>query len=196
MLVRPMRMRDYIDLFTLVESTRAAGFDPTATYLHGGPEMLVGGKLKRYGRDDSDMGALFFAEDTPEGRAYAAGYAVTKDRGAVWKVRINLSPNDVYDHSNPSHRVRLTRAVGPEMWADMTQGASGQLDWTAVDDELMAEAGFAGALLQERPPGFMGANAVRSVAVFDASHVEIIEKMTREELNDALRGLHRPMAGL
>lgn len=186
-------MREFIDILT---ETPAAGFDPSATYLHGGPETLAGGKLKRYGRDDSDMGALFFAEDTPEGRAYAAGYAVTKERGTVWKVRINLTPNEVYDHGNPSHRVRLKRAVGREMWADMTQGASGQLDWTAVDDELMAEAGFAGALLQERPPGFLGTNSVRSVAVFDASRVEIIGKMTPEELKAAMRGLHGPTVGL
>jgi len=170
------------------------GFDPATLYLHGGPAHLEGKALKRYGRHRSDAGALFFCADTPTCRIYAAGYAAWTGDPAVWKVRIDLSTDLVFDFSRTDHRKRLERVVSAEEWRHLEAHgrAEGQLDWTDVDEDIMAQAGFRGSLLHERSTGYFGpsAEALISIAVFDAADVTIVGRLTDAEMDAAWRAGH------
>jgi len=164
-------------------------------YLHGGPAQLEGGRLRRYGRSRHDAGALFFAENTREGRLYAARYAFALQvPPAVWRVRIHLTTSQVFDFARGDHRYRLAHVMSPYAWQSISASAyeTGQLDWAYVDEEQMREADFLGALLLERSAGHLGRRAVYSVAVFDAANVEIVGR-----LDDAtMAGLARALAAI
>jgi len=170
-------------------------FHPEREYLHGGPALLEGGRLRRYGRSRHDAGALFFSENTHEGQLYAARYAFALPvPSAVWRVRIHLTASQVFDFAKKTHRDRLARTMSPYAWQSISAGAheTAQLDWAYVDEDQMLEAGFRGSLLLERSPGHLGARAVYSVAVWDADDVEIVGR-----LEDAtLAGLARALAAI
>lgn len=136
---------------TLVEATTGSFYDPTATWLHGGPLTLEGGALKRYGKSHSDMGALFFCKDIPVGRWYAATYA----KGRVWTVRLSATADTVLDITNPRHRIRLQRGLSRPEYDNIlhTRGTSGHMDWSVVDEETLEPLGFRGCVFQERPAG-------------------------------------------
>lgn len=159
-------------------------FDPQAVYLHGGPAKLDGGALKRYGRSNSDMGALFFIKESPDGWRYALGYAVTKaENSGVYRVRINLETSQVFDFSRSDHRRIAQTNLSPveyNYW--MNAARSGHLDWAILDGEILEEWGFRGAVLFERPQGFVGyAEDVLSIGVFDAKDVQIIDFVPKQE---------------
>lgn len=166
-------------------------FHPSHVYLHGGPALLEGGRLRRYGRGHSDAGALFFSEDTREGRLYAARHAFAVAPSAVWVVRIHLTTSQVFDFGKKDHRERLARVMSPFEWASISASAheTGQLDWAYVDEEQMRAAGFLGALLLERSAGHLGARAVYSVAVFDADVVEIVGQLDGATMHGLARAL-------
>ena len=165
---------------------RHVPFHPTHRYLHGGPAVLDGGHLMRHKRARADAGALFFSEDTREGRLYAANYALRAAMPAIWIVQIHLSVNLVFDFARKAHRVRLARTMSPHAWQTISSRAAamGQLDWPDVDEELLAEAGFLGALVHERAAGFLGERPVISVAVFDPAHVEIVGQFDRSAIDE------------
>lgn len=171
------------ELSRLDEAKAKPFFDPSATYLHGGPPVLVGGALKRYGKNGGDMGGLFFTKDSPEGRAYAVSYTFGKN-GVVYKVKINLAVDDVFDLQNLKHRRKLQAAVSPEEWSYLLDSQrGGQLDWAVVDEDQLGEAGFKGTILAERPPGVVSENFVYSVAVFDAAVVRITGQLSPDEVH-------------
>jgi hypothetical protein len=159
-------------------------FDPNAIYLHGGPAELEGGAFRRYMKNGSDMGGLFFIKESPVGYKYALGYAIMKFRdGAIWRVRLNVSQDKIFDFSDPQHRKLAKEKLDPQMfnyWVESSRGD--HLDWATIDDELLEEWGFKGAVLFERPKGFSGygEDAV-SVAVFDPSVVQIVDKIPKKE---------------
>jgi hypothetical protein len=164
-------------------------FDADAAFYHGGPTHLEGGRLKRYGKSDQDMGALFFCPDTPLGRQYAAQYAWHHPGGgAVWRVRLALEPATVFDWRVADHRARLQAAVSAQEFAGMAEAIRADaLDWTSIDDELFPEIGFHGVILAERPAfALVGRDGqdgfVRSVAVFDPDRVEIIDSLRPEDV--------------
>lgn len=158
-------------------------FDPFANYLHGGPSTLDGDALKRHGNKGHDMGGLFFVMDSPEGRKLATMYASSKygDDGAIYFVRINLSVDEVLDLTNEKHQKRLKSELSPQEYQyiiDSSRG--GQMDWSVVDDELLEDLGFKGAILAERPEG--ESQYVYSVAVFNASDVEVVGQKSVSEI--------------
>lgn len=166
------------------EILRESTFSPNEVYLHGGPKALTTGHFKRYGRDGMDSGALFFIKESPTGWRYAVGYAMTKPDGGVYRCRIKLTPDQVFDFANPQHRCLARTNLSPEefkSWNDASR--NGHLDWTSIDDELMGEWGFKGAVLFERPAGINGydEDAV-SVGVFDPADVEILGFTPKEEV--------------
>ena len=160
------------------------GYDPSATWLHGGPDRLEGGTLKRYMRHGSDMGALFFSPDTPTGRQYAMWHAAAAWPPAIYRVQVDLPADRVFDFGRAGHRARLAKVLsGEEQEAVFAQARrSGQLEWAHLDEDPLREAGFDGALLFERAAGVVSEDAVVSLAVFDPRHVRITGRFTREEL--------------
>jgi hypothetical protein len=179
------------ELAQLDEARAKPFFDPAATYLHGGPPVLDGGALKRYGKNGGDMGGLFFTKNSPEGRAYAVSYTFGKN-GVVYKVKIDLPVDAVFDLQNAKHRHKLQAAVSPEEWSYLVDSQrGGQLDWAVVDEDQLGEAGFKGAILAERPPGVVSENFVYSVAVFDAAVVRIIGQMSPEEVQAVAASIAR-----
>jgi hypothetical protein len=171
-----MKIRD------ITEST----YNPSEIYLHGGPgpNDLTGGALKRYGREHSDMGALFFTSNTPDGMRYALGYTLAKPNGGVYQCRIKIPPNKMFDFSKTAHRNIARQNLNPQEFNGWVESArANHLDWTSVDDELMEEWGFRGAIFFERPKGHNGFKTnVLSFAVFHAEDVEIIGFTPKEEL--------------
>lgn len=169
-----MRIRD------LYES-----FNPNKFYLHGGPAELRGGKFMRYGKDGSDSGALFFIEESDTGYKYALGYAITKFKdGGVWRVKINIPRDKVFDFTNPIHKNIAKKNLSEthyQSWVN-SSGKSGHLDWTALDDELLEEWGFEGIMLHERSAGFgqMTSHAI-SVGVFNPKYIEIVDFIPKKE---------------
>lgn len=161
-----------------------AGYNPQNIYLHGGPGQLRGGKLTRYGRDHSDMGALFFTPETPDGWRYALGYAITKPDGGVYRCRLKLTANQIFDFSKPAHRRLAQRHLAPEEFQSwLTSARKNYLDWTAVDDERMEEWGFRGAVFLEREAGHNAfATDVLSIGIFHAEDAEIIDFTPKQEL--------------
>lgn len=175
--------------------TEARHFDPGATYLHGGPQEIEGRKLKRYGKSGGDYGALFFCKDTPEGRWYTSTYAGSK--GRVWKVKVNMPVDAMFDITNARHRAKLQAGVSREEYANFiaTAGSSGHLDWSLVNDELFEELGFRGMVFQERPKGMETGlpkesgmavlkQPVLSIAVFSGDDVEITGHLSPVEMHD------------
>lgn len=161
-----------------------AFYEPSATWLHGGPVELREGKLLRYGKGSSDMGALFFVKDAPGQRQYAALY----DKGAIHTARVNLQPDEVFDLRNPSHRARVEPvvtddAVGTDFLRSALPAArDGVLDWSTIDGEVLREAGFRGAIVAERPAGTHGnTEAQISLAVFDPTVVETTGRLTETD---------------
>lgn len=145
-------LRDYLEL--IAEATAERSFyDPAAIWLHGGPAALDGAALKRYGKDHSDMGGLFFCKDNPVGRWYAATYAGA--HGRVWQARLGAPVDSICDLTNRAHRARLQAALSRQEYANIlaTRGASGHLDWAVVDEDLLEPLGFRGCVFQERPAG-------------------------------------------
>lgn len=67
-------------------------------YVHGGPLELDGGKLKRYGRNHQDYGALFFCKNDKEGLWYASTY--TNKTGKVYFCKIKTPKNQILDLTN------------------------------------------------------------------------------------------------
>lgn len=185
-------MRRFLQIVT--EAVLREGYyDPSAIYLHGGPKALEGDALKRYGKMGSDMGGLFFSKDTPNDRRYAVSYTFHhQDGGTVYKVRIKLSPDQVFDLTNRKHRQRLQAVLSPEEWNYILESArGGQMDWAVVDEDQLGEAGFKGVILAERPPNFAGnADYIYSVAVFDANVVEIVGQLSPDEIKMATAQLH------
>lgn len=184
-------MRNFINIvnISLLENTSDNIFDPNATYLHGGPKTLKDNKLKRYGNHNSDMGALFFVKDTINGRKYAVTYALrhlNNSNGTVYKVKINLPIDKIYNHQNIKHRNILKTTVGKQTWESYLNSSSdGQLDWTAVDDEVMNDAGFEGAIFRERLAD--NSEPIYSIGVFDEKYIEIIGQLTELEISNILK---------
>jgi hypothetical protein len=166
--------------FELLES-----FNPEKLYLHGGPSELKGGAFMRHGFKGQDMGALFFIEESKTGYKYALGYAISKYKDAgIWRVKINLSTNEVFDFTNRKHHEYAKENLNPaqfESWVK-SAGASGHLDWPQIDEELMEEWGFKAVLLHERSAGFnnFDKHAI-SIAIFDPKHIEIVDFIPKKE---------------
>lgn len=183
----------------LFEAGMSRFYDPGALWLHGGPSALEGDALKRYGKDHSDMGALFFSKDVPVGRWYAATYAGAR-AGRVWKVRLSAPVDTVLDITNPKHRQRLRKAISPQEFNNIidTRGNSGHMDWAVVDDEMLEPLGFRGCVFQERPAGMATGlppqsgmatlpEPVLSVGLFHASDVHVIGFVPENEVWNLFR---------
>lgn len=163
-------------------------FNPNAVYLHGGPANLDGNAFRRYMRNGSDSGGLFFIEESKVGYKYAAGYAATKN-GAIWRVKLNLNKSQVFDFSNRQHRTLAKRNLSPqefEYWVESS--TNNHIDWAVVDEEILEEWGFKAALLFERAKGFddFEHDAI-SVVVFDPSVVQIIDSISIQQYNSSIR---------
>lgn len=154
-------------------------------YLHGGPRNLEGGHFKRGGRKGHDMGALFFIEESDVGYKYALGYAISRgsDTG-IYRVKINLPDSKIFDFTNPKHKQIAKDNLSFQEYKswEETKGESGHLDWTQIDEEIITEWGFEGAIFHERTKGFFNyVNHAVSVGIFDPRHVEIIEFIPKKE---------------
>ena len=159
-------------------------YDPNKIYLHGGPNQLEGNAFKRYGKNGSDMGALFFIEESPTGYKYALGYAISKFRnGGIWRAKINLPKNKIFDFTNPQHKKIAEENLGKEHYKSWVKSSrNGHLCWTQIDDELFQEWGFEGAVLFERPSGFFNySEDAISIAVFEPQYIEIVDFIPKKE---------------
>lgn len=154
-------------------------------YLHGGPRNLEGGKFKRGGRKGHDMGALFFIEESDVGYKYALGYAISRgsDTG-IYRVKLNIPDSKIFDFTNKNHKKIAKDNLSSQEYDswEKTKGDSGQLDWTQIDEEILSDWGFLGALFHERSKGFYNyAQHAISVGVFDPKYVEIIDFIPKQE---------------
>lgn len=160
-------------------------YSPNKIYLHGGPKNLDGGHFKRGGRKGHDMGALFFIEESDVGYKYALGYAISRgsDTG-IYRVKINLPDNKIFDFTNNKHKQIAKENLSPQeykSWED-SKGESGHLDWTQIDEEVISEWGFEGALFHERSKGFFNySQHAISVGIFDPRYIEIIDFIPKKE---------------
>lgn len=173
-------------LYELIES-----FSPDKTYLHGGPAELIGGSFRRGGNRGHDMGGLFFIEENEVGYQYALGYAIMKHKNSgIWRVKINLPKNRILDWTNPKHKAVVKNHISPaeyQSWEE-SKGSSGHLDWAQVDEELMEEMGFLGAIFHERSQGVnnLTGDAV-SVGIWDPKYIEIIDFIPKEDIIEKYR---------
>lgn len=154
-------------------------------FLHGGPANLEGGRLKRGGRGGHDMGALFFVPESKDGYKYAMGYAIARSPKdwAIYRVRLNLPDNRIFNFTNPQHQELAKRRLNAEEYNSWKSsvGTSGHLDWTKVDDELLEDWGFDAALFHERAKNVLGTNNdIVSVGVFNPKHIQILETLPKE----------------
>lgn len=162
-------------------------FDNNKVYLHGGPSNLEGGHFKRHGRKGHDMGALFFIEESEAGYKYALGYAISRgsDTG-IYRVKITLPENKIFDFTNSRHREIAKQYLNDQefkMWND-TKGDSGHIDWAVIDEEMIEEMGFEGAIIHERNSGqvhWKNSSDIVSVAIFDPKYIKIIEFIPKKE---------------
>lgn len=171
----------YSELF---EGATPSFYDTSAVWLHGGPSVLKGGALTRFGKNGGDYGALFFCKDETVGRWYVASYAGTN--GRVWSAKLSAPVDTVCDITNVKHRAILRANLDPQEFEGYmsTRGSSGHLDWASIDTDRLEEIGFRGCVFQERPAG-METNLpastgmaklpypVISVGIFSASDVHI-----------------------
>lgn len=160
-------------------------YDPNSIYLHGGPPELEGGHFKRFMKSGKDSGALFFIKESYTGYKYALGYAILKFRnGGVWRVKINLSEDKVFDFSKKEHRQIAKENLNQEEYEHwLNSSKNGYLDWNVINEDILRKWGFEGAVLFERPQGFGGFDEdAISIAVFDPKHVEIIDFISKKEL--------------
>lgn len=163
----------------------AENYSPSEIYLHGGPEKLEGGNLKRGAKRGSDMGALFFVKESAAGYKYALGYAISRVRGpsGVYRVKINLSSADVFDFTNHNHRAIAGKLLSHrefQSWEN-SKGDSGHINWAAINEEIIKKIGFKGTIIHERDSGKIGSKSITSVAVFDPQDVEIIEFVPKQQ---------------
>ena len=174
-------------------------YDPSAIWLHGGPRELRTGKLTRYGKNNSDYGALFFCKDDVEGRWYTSTYAkkLLGVKGKIWKTKISCPENTIFDLTNPVHKLKLRNSIGKEHYNSIldSKSTSGHLDWSSVDDELFGELGFKGCIFQERPKGMETGwppssgfsvlkNNLLSIGIFDAADAHIVGEVDMEGLEN------------
>lgn len=171
-----MRLKDIF----IVESSISSKI-----FLHGGPASLDGGHFKRGGRGGHDMGALFFVPENEDGYKYAMGYAIARSPRdwAIYRVRLNLSENQIFDFTNSQHQEFAKRQLNKEEYSSWLNsvGTSGHLDWTKVDDEMLEDWGFDAALFHERARSVLSTSKdIVSVGVFNPKHVQIIEILPKE----------------
>jgi predicted nucleotidyltransferase len=171
------------------EIAATSDFDPNAVYLHGTRQVLRGRNLTRYGKNHSDMGALFFCKDSLVGRWYSGTYGDT-----IWLCRIKTPVDRIFSFSNPRHQKLLQKHLDPQEYQYIAASSrNGHLDWAVVDEDQFTQMGFRGVVFIERAAGMAtglpeqsGLAAlpedVLSVGIFDAADVEIIGSKTRVEL--------------
>jgi hypothetical protein len=130
------------------------------------------------------MGALFFIEESEGGYKYALGYAMSRgtDTG-IYKVKINLSPNDIFDFTRNDHKKIAKEFLNPQEYQswENSKGSSGHIDWTSIDEEIIQEMGFRGVMIHERNAGQISKDSIVSVAVFDPKYVEIIDFIPKKD---------------
>lgn len=164
-------------------------FDSSQVYLHGGPSELKNNHFKRGGRNGHDMGALFFVPENEDGYKYAMGYAISRSprNWAIYRVKINLNKNQIFDFTNPQHKKIAYQNLNPEEYKswEQSKGSSGHLDWTKVDEEILEEWNFQGAVFHERAKEILNTNKdIVSIGIFNPSPIQIIEKLTKEDFKN------------
>lgn len=159
-------------------------FDPSAEYAHYSNAEFAA--FRRGGRSGQGAGALFFVRaDDPAAMRYARLYGRRE-----YRVRLDLSRDQVFDLSNPQH-VERVRAVTSDMTEEGDTGedflrsavmhASG-LDWATINGDVLRAAGFEAAVVGERPAGTHDPEAdspyphdIRSLAVFDPKVIASVQ---------------------
>lgn len=185
-------MRAHIRLIEtfLCESADGAYYREGADWLHGGPSALRSGRFERRGRRGKDMGGLYFVRgDVPGAWRVALAYTFRYAEGAVWRCRIDLSHDEVFDLTNRRHQERLSEIMAPEdvtALRDYAQG--GHLPWARSEgwqaevERMLTSLGFKGSVMQERGGGATGAGTPHvSLCVFDPSVVRVIERTARKD---------------
>jgi hypothetical protein len=192
-------MRDFINI---IEGSVSHGFyDPSATWLHGGPFTLEGDALKRYGRKGGDAGALFFCKESLVGTWYCATYArpMFGSPGKVYKVKLSAPVDSILDLTNPASLSKLKKGLSKDEFNYImeSRGDSGHMDWNTVDEEQLEPLGFKGCVFQERPkgmktglPSFSGLETlpepILSIGIFNAADAHIIGSFDPQEFWDSL----------
>jgi len=176
-------------VLSLVESLNSR------VYLHGGPAQLDGGNLKRGGRKGHDMGALFFVPENEDGYKHAIGYAISRSPRdwAVYRVRLNAPDNKIFNFTNPRHK-KIAQQHSPSQYQswEQSKGTSGHLDWTAVDEELLEEWGFKGAIFHERSKDVVNSNQdIISIGIFDPNDASIISRLTKQDIIEKMPHLYQ-----
>lgn len=169
--------------------------DINKTYLHGGPASLEGGEFKRGGRKGHDMGALFFVPENEDGYRYALGYAIARSptNWAIYRIKLLANEDEIFDFTNPNHKRLAYGKLKSEQFDswEKSKGSSGHLDWTQVDEELLDEWGFKGAIFHERPKSALKTNKdIVSVGMFDAKDVKILEKLEKSDILERMPHLY------
>jgi hypothetical protein len=163
-------------------------YDSDTCYLHAGKQQLEGGKLTRYGKNGHDARVLFFCKDTTAGRWYVRHYG-----HLIHSCKINLSADQVFDFTNPTHRQKLQQRLSQREWYQQEWqrllsyiATNGHPRWPAfertqpfsppsIDEQLFVELGFRGIVLCERTAGEQDApEDILSIAVFNVDDIEII----------------------
>lgn len=169
----------------IFENSQNSYFDPSAVYLHGGVAEL---RNNRFERTSNDAGGLFFAKENEIGYKYALAYAIKASikrvRTGIWRVKINLSQENVFELTNPKHLELAQNNLSEEefnLWTKVTE--SNHLHWKLLNEHLLKSWGFKGAVLFEKGSdvGFGIKGTVLSVVVFDPENVHIIDFIPKNE---------------
>lgn len=166
-------------------------------WAHGGPERLEGGQLRRYGKGGADACGIFLTRSEPEQLRYAAGFS----QGGLYRVKVSLAPDEVFNLNNPDHCDRVAEVETEDgIGQDFLRAACGEggnrhgaLDWAVVDANVLVAAGFRAAILVERPPGVLGTEVIYSLAVFDENAASVVGRYQPHEIAEIRASAHRYM---
>ncbi|MBK6942490.1 MAG: hypothetical protein IPH13_20130 [Planctomycetes bacterium] len=173
-------------------ATSSSYYDPNVEYAHFSNADFDA--LRRHGKHGRDAGALFLVRADDEAAVqYASLYGKTE-----YRARVHLSPDQVFDLSNPTHVERVLAVAGDmteegDTGEDFLRGAkhhASGLDWATINGDVLMAAGFAAAVVGERPAGAHNpvtgqgyTHDVRSLAVFDPS---VLALQSRKRVNEVL----------
>lgn len=161
-------------------------FEEGVEWAHGGPRELEGESLKRYHKGCTDSGGIFLCRSTPDQIRYAAAYAQSKE--GLYRVAVNITSDEVFNLMNQEHIDRVAEietddAIGDDfLQTAFSTARDGAVDWSAVDEGVLREAGFKAIILSERPAGMVGDEPIYSLAVFDAKDVAVLGRHSPETM--------------
>lgn len=138
-------------------------------------------------RGGRDMGGLFFVPENPAGWRYALGYTMRYADGAIYRCKVDIEREDVFDIKDGFARRLMQQLLPEETFSNLMRlTGHGHLpwmrnpDWQRLLETLLTKAGYLAAVVQERTPTAPG-GAVVSLCVFDPARVKIVGVVPKAE---------------